>query len=96
MVLATDEAKFPVGRLLATPGALAALKEAGETTLPYIARHLRGEWGEVCSEDAKANNEALKIGARLLSTYRLGNGTKLWIITEADRSVTTVLLPEEY
>jgi hypothetical protein len=61
-----------------------------------IASHARGDWGEVHPEDARANDEALLSGERLLSSYRLADGTKLWIITEADRSSTCLLLPEEY
>ncbi|MCZ7645929.1 MAG: hypothetical protein M5U26_11705 [Planctomycetota bacterium] len=101
MVMATGEAKFAMGKLLATPGALKALEEAGETALPLLGRHLRGDWGIVGAEDAKRNDEALESGARLLSAYRLRNGTKLWVITEAadengNRAATTILLPEEY
>lgn len=101
MVMAKRETKFVLGRLLATPGALKALEKAGETSLPFLERHLRGDWGIVGAEDAKLNDEALESGARLLSAYRLGNGTKLWIITEAAdddgiRAATTILLPEEY
>ena len=61
-----------------------------------LARHLSGDWGEVCAEDAKENEFSLQHGFRLLSAYRLSDGTKIWIITEADRSATTFLLPEEY
>ena len=64
--------------------------------LPYVRRHALGDWGNVDAEDWSANEEALKAGARLLSAYDLGEGRRLWIITEADRSSTTVLLPEEY
>ncbi|MCA9073039.1 MAG: hypothetical protein KDA84_29155, partial [Planctomycetaceae bacterium] len=70
--------------------------EAGETPLNYIARHSHGDWGTVCEEDAQANEDALKDGARILSSYELKNGVKIWIITEADRSSTCILTPEEY
>lgn len=87
---------FPLGRLLATPGALRAMVAAEDTVFPYLARHARGDWGTVDREDRQANDAALQGGARLLSAYRLKDGTRIWIITEADRSATTLLLPEEY
>jgi hypothetical protein len=89
-------ATVPLGRLLATPGALAAFSTAREMPLPYLARHAGGDWGEVDQEDWAANDRAMREGTRLLSAYHLSDGTKVWIITEADRSVTTVLLPDEY
>lgn len=61
-----------------------------------LLKHSLGNWGDVCEEDAAANNEALKNGDRILSSYRAENGEKIWIITEYDRSYTTILLPEEY
>ena len=88
--------KFPLGQLVATPGALQAMKEAEVSFLPYIRRHLEGDWGDVCPEDAGENELSLEQGFRLLSAYRLPGGCKIWIITEADRSATTILLPEEY
>lgn len=87
---------FQLGQLVATPGALAAFSEAGETPLPYIARHSQGDWGELDQEDVQENQYSLENGFRLLSAYRLRDGSKIWIITEADRSATTVLLPSEY
>lgn len=86
--------KFKLGQLVATPGALEALNE--ESFWPYIKRHANGDWGEVCTEDKKENELSLKEGFRLLSAYHLPDGCKIWIITEADRSATTILLPEEY
>lgn len=88
--------KFPLGQLVATPGALAALKEAKVGFWPYIRRHVSGDWGSVCQEDAAENELSLQEGFRLLSAYSLPDGCKIWIITEADRSATTILLPEEY
>lgn len=88
--------KFDLGRLVATPGALEALVDAEQTPVEFVARHVRGDWGEVCEEDKQANEEALQHGERLLSAYRTRKGVKLWIITEADRSSSCVLLPEEY
>ena len=88
--------KFPLGQLVATPGALAALKEAKVGFWPYVQRHQEGDWGSVCQEDAAENELSLKEGFRLLSVYSLPDGCKIWIITEADRSATTILLPVEY
>lgn len=85
-----------LGRLLATPGALNAMERSGESPMTFIGRHVRKDWGEVCPDDARANEDALVRGDRLLSAYRTANGDKLWVITEADRSVTTILLPSEY
>ena len=85
-----------LGRVVATPGALQALKEAGQLPGEFLSLHQNGEWGIVCDEDRALNDEALEQGLRILSAYRLRNGTKLWIITEWDRSATTLLLPDEY
>jgi len=85
---------FALGRTVITRGALDALN--GEDVHASIARHASGDWGDVCPEDKQANDDALKVGARLLSAYHTDSGQKFWIITEADRSATTVLLPEEY
>jgi hypothetical protein len=91
-----SEVLFPIGGLYMTPGAASALEDAGEEPLPYIKRHVSGDWGEVDDEDKALNDESVKTGNRLLSAYKLSDGTKIWIITEADRSATTILLPEEY
>jgi hypothetical protein len=88
--------KFPLGRLVATPGALEALNEAMEGFWPYVTRHSNGDWGDVSQADKAENELSLKEGFRLLSAYELKNGQKIWIITEADRSATTILMPEEY
>ena len=89
------EAKFPVGRVVATPGALAAL-EAGQNPIEFLDRHVTGDWGKVGQEDWAENELSLREGFRLLSAYSTKDGEKLWIITERDRSVTTILLPGEY
>ena len=89
-------AKFNLGQLAATPGALAALEESGEQPGDFLARHARGDWGVLSDADKQENEFSLLNGFRLLSSYRLCSGTKIWIITEADRSSTTLLLPEEY
>ncbi len=86
--------KFEPGRVVATPGALESVPR-GEM-MAALDRHSRGDWGECCQEDADANDRALEEGARLMSVYGTKAGTKFWIITEADRSATTVLLPEDY
>ena len=88
--------RFPLGRLLATPGALRACDEAGANPAHYLARHASGDWGDLSAEDRAANDRALLTGDRLLSAYRLPNGERIWVITEADRSATTALLPQEY
>jgi len=88
--------KFPLGRILATPGALAALEASGQTPQEFLHRHATGDWGDVPADDAQANEDGLAGGARLMSRYQTRRGTTIWIITEADRSATTLLLPEEY
>lgn len=87
---------FPPGRLIATPGALALLEKAQKLPSEFLSRHLRGDWGELCQEDKTENELSLKHGFRLLSSYPVTETDTLWIITEADRSVTTLLLPSEY
>ena len=86
---------FPLGRILATPGALEALREAGEDPLRFLARHASGDWGELDPHDRRENELALKHGRRLLSSYPVGE-KRVWVITEANRSYTTLLLPEDY
>ena len=88
--------KFSLGQIVATPGALSLLNEQNVHPIALLERNVRGDWGSVCVEDAQSNDWAVKRGERLLSSYSLGSGLKVWIITEADRSVTTLLLPEEY
>ena len=88
------EPKFPLGRVVATPGVLEDIDR--EEIQVALSRHVRGDWGELCSDDLQANEDALVQGARLLSKYRGNGGVVFWIITEWDRSVTTVLLPSEY
>ena len=85
---------FQSGKIVATSGVL-ALAERGIDLLEYLQRHLNGDWGDLCDEDKVENLLSLKHGLRLLSAYNTPFGV-LWIITEADRSVTTFLLPEEY
>lgn len=87
---------FPLGQCVATPGAMAALEAAAESPSVFVERHARGDWGAVSAEDAKANGEAVASGERILSVYRTASGIEVWVITEADRSSTCVLLPDEY
>jgi len=87
---------FPTGQIVATPGALALLEQVNKSPLEFLSRHLRGDWGDLCQEDKTENELSLKYGFRLLSSYRVTDTEKIWIITEADRSVTTLLLPAEY
>jgi hypothetical protein len=90
------EPLFALGRLVATPGALELLTRAEQTPLEFLARHSRGDWGECCPDDARENDFSVKAGFRILSVYSTRTGEKLWVITEADRSVTTLLLQSEY
>lgn len=87
---------FPLGQCVATPGALAALEEAGQSPADFLSRHVAGDWGEIDREDKGLNEQALKEGARIFSVYRTSKGVKVWVITEADRASTCVLLPDEY
>ena len=88
--------KLRLGQLVATPAAIAAMTEPGQDPALLLARHRTGDWGEVSAEDAAANDRAVVEGDRVLSAYPLPNGGRLWIITEADRSATTILLPDDY
>ncbi len=101
----TEQSKpllFGLGTLYVTRGIQALMDEQGLDVSPFIARHVTGDWGEVCAEDAAENQLSLEKGFRILSAYSFSpvndpnNKIKFWIITEADRSVTTVLLPSEY
>ena len=87
---------FTLGKVVATPGALAALDQYAINALTLLCRHQSGDWGDVPPEDWKENEVSVENGFRILSSYLVGADTRLWIITEADRSATTLLLPEEY
>ena len=87
---------FPAGQIVATPGALALLEQANQSPLEFLSRHLRGDWGDLCQDDKAENESSLKYGFRLMSSYQITETKKLWVITEGDRSVTTLLLPAEY
>ncbi len=86
--------KFDSGKIVVTPAALAAISQ--DDIAAALDRHFDGDWGNVCPDDALENDDALKVGERLLSVYDAANQTRFWIITEADRSITTVLLPSDY
>ena len=88
-------APLTLGRVVATPGALNLLSEMGKDPFGYITRHAAGDWGDLCPFDRRQNEIALREGLRIFSSYETPAGC-CWIITEADRSVTTILLPEEY
>ena len=94
MQLTRSMAKFTLGQLLITPGASNALTT--DDVLTALSRHLDGDWGDVCEEDRKSNDEALQHGARLLSVYHAEDGTKFWVIAEWNRFSTNILLPREY
>jgi hypothetical protein len=86
---------LPLGRIVATPGASQILSEAGEDLRLLLDRHASGDWGDLDEDDRSENERSLKYGWRILSSYPVG-GKTVWIITEANRSVTAILLPEEY
>ena len=87
---------FDLGQLVATPAALAALEKTGQNPMEFVSRHVTGDWGELSEEDRKENELSLERGFRLLSSYRTNANEVVWVITEANRSHTTLLLPEEY
>jgi hypothetical protein len=88
--------RFALGQVVATPGALEALRTAGQLPFAFLRHHQSGDWGDLCEEDKAENELSVEQGFRILSAYRLPTGVKIWLITEADRSATTVLLPSEY
>jgi hypothetical protein len=87
---------FPLGQIVTTPGALAALERAKQPPTCFLARRAIGDWGELEPTDMAENEHSVAHGSRLLSSYQTDAGERLWIITEADRSATTLLLPDEY
>jgi hypothetical protein len=88
--------KFNLGTILATPGALEALENSGQAPAEFLSRHANSDWGDVDAADAAENELSVAEGFRILSAYKTRKGVKLWVITEADRSATTILLPDEY
>jgi hypothetical protein len=95
---ATNQVKplLALGQTVATPGALAAMQHLEVSPLALLSRHQRGDWGNLDEEDKQANEQALACGGRIFSSYQVTGAVKFWVITEADRSTTTILLPEEY
>ena len=110
MTLMSNAPRFALGQMVATPGALELLEQSGFSALALISRHVHGDWGDCCDEDKATNELSVQKGMRVMSVYRLVDAERLqqtpldkrsslptvWIITEADRSVTTLLLPEDY
>ena len=96
MTLLLLNAKFPVGQVVTTQGALEALRQSEQSPLEFLQRHASGDWGEMDEGDRQENEYALHKPLRLFSAYHTNLGEKLWVITEADRSATTFLLPAEY
>ena len=90
------EALFPLGQIVATPGALEALTRAEQAPSEFLCRHAAGDWGQLDAHDVAENLYGLKHGFRVLSSYRTNAGDTLWLITEADRASATILLPQEY
>ncbi len=88
--------KFDLGNVVVTATLFVHCKENGYALILYLIRHAQGDWGDVCKEDWEANEDALKNGLRLLSSYKLPDEKKIWIITEWDRNATTLLFPEDY
>jgi hypothetical protein len=97
-----SDIQFHLGPVVSTPGALEALQRNAMSGLELLARHARGDWGELCDEDKQTNADALQTGARIMSVYTLPDGTTIWLITDAEideqrhRQATTFLLPDEY
>lgn len=96
MIAIPQKNNVPLGRIVATPEALKVLENAGQSPAELLDRHRQGDWGEVDGDDWALNDEALEEGTRILSAYRTKANVRIWIITEADRSSTCLLLPDEY
>ena len=94
--LVSHPARFQAGQLLMTAAVSALVNEGTVDPWPYLTRHLHGDWGDIGPEDARSNDAALREGDRLFSAYQVAPELRLWIITECDRSATTLLLPEDY
>lgn len=88
--------KFSLGQVVGTPGALKAIENAGQEPGFFLSKHTQGDWGTMDKDDKQLNEDALSNGDRILSAYRTLKGERIWIITEADRSTTALLLPDEY
>ena len=92
----TAQPLFPLGQIVGTPGAMEAMRDAEQNPLQLLYRHVTGDWGDLDEEDKAENDFSVQRGFRILSAYTLVTEVKIWLITEADRSVTTFLLPEDY
>jgi len=92
----SKEPLFPLGRVVATEPAAAAIAASGDGPETFLDRHVRGDWGDVPEKDGRENDHSVTHEFRIMSSYKLSDGTRVWVITEADRSATTFLLPEEY
>ena len=88
--------RFSLGQVVATPGALSALEKAEQLPAEFLDRHVNDDWGEVPDADKQENERAVEQGFRILSAYTTSAGDKIWILTEADRSATILMVPEEY
>ena len=88
--------KFTPGQIVATPAALAALERAGQSPVTFISRHVCGDWGDLGADDTAENQLSLTEGLRIFSSYVISATLKVWVITEADRSSTCILLPSDY
>ena len=88
--------RFPLGRVVATPGALRALEKAEQLPAAFLDRHVNGDWGDVTDADKQENEVSVEQGFRILSAYTTSAGDRIWVLTEADRSATIILVPEEY
>lgn len=87
---------FSLGEVVSTTGALEAMRAANVSPLALLHRHLRGDWGNLDKHDKQLNDQAVNDGSRIFSAYDITPTAKIWLITEADRSTTTFLLPSEY
>ena len=87
---------FPLGQIMATPAALEALRQSQQSAIEFVLRHASGDWGDLSQSDQRQNEWAVVHGARILSVYHTRQGCCLWVITEADRSATTIVLPDDY
>ena len=96
MIATLKKISLPLGRVVATPGALEEITKAGQSPTEFLDRHIKGDWGEVDGDDWATNDQALEDGERILSAYRTKDDVRIWVITEWDRSSTCILLPGEY
>jgi hypothetical protein len=88
--------RFPLGRVVATPGAIETMEAANINSFDLLARHHQGDWGDLTADDKRENEFSVNKPLRIFSSYKISDSDKVWIITEADRSATTLLLPSEY